>query len=398
MPADVNGTINIIAEVVGKGQSPSNNANALAGKNAQETEKNRRNFLGITLDANKIKLVMFSLLSQSKVLGSTLQTTFRLLGILVDTILMPFVPILQAGMGFFTSIVQFIEKVSRGDWAGIWTDLKDWWTTAWNEGGGITGVIKAVLAGATGTAMLTALLATMLIGPRAGIWVLQKTFGAAATNGFMLSKKFIGKLIGWSSSLIRTGANAGTSVLKTVGNVLLSTAGLLKKLFWKATPMWGKEFLKNAWGLLKWGGVKLGTAVANLSRGLWSSRLLGAARIGGTAVLGWIGSLFGAMGIGAGTFGLMGTLGLIALLGTAMVVTGFFILNALTNLVLDQGLAKTWTDYVDSMFERGAEGAWRAMNIPGGGGNYDTGPAMGLDSIWTIGSGKDDPQRTGTKP
>ena len=94
----------------------------------------------------------------------------------------------------------------------------------------------------------------------------------------------------------------------------------------------------------------------------------------------------------------MGTLGLIALLGTAMVVTGFFILNALTNLVLDQGLAKTWTDYVDSMFERGAEGAWRAMNIPGGGGNYDTGPAMGLNSIWTIGSGKDDPQRTGTKP
>ena len=153
MPADVNGTISIIAEVVGKGQSPSDNANALAGKNAKETEKNRRSFLGIASDSTKMKLVLFSLLAKSKVVGSTLQTTFRLLGILMDTVLMPFVPILQDGMGFFTSVVQFIEKASRGDWSGIWTDLKDWWTTSWDEDGGITGVIKAVLAGATGTAI-----------------------------------------------------------------------------------------------------------------------------------------------------------------------------------------------------------------------------------------------------
>jgi hypothetical protein len=316
----------------------------------------------------------------------------------MDTVLMPFVPILQDGMGFFTSVVQFIEKASRGDWSGIWTDLKDWWTTAWNEGGGITGVIKAVLAGATGTAMLTALLATMLIGPRAGIWVLQKTFGAAATNGFMLSKKFIGKLIGWSSSLIRTGANAGTSVLKTVGNVLLSTAGLLKKLFWKATPMWGKEFLKNAWGLLKWAGVKLGGTALKLVGAAWSSRLLGVARIGGTAVLGWIGSMFGAMGLGATAFVGLLKVGWIALLGLGMVVGGFFILNALSNLLLDQGIAKTWTDYVESMFERNVEGAFDALGgLPGGGANWDTTGAMGLQNVWTIGGGKDDPQRKGAK-
>jgi len=398
MPADVNGTISIIAEVVGKGQSPSDNANALAGKNAKETEKNRRSFLGIASDSTKMKLVLFSLLAKSKVVGSTLQTTFRLLGILMDTVLMPFVPILQDGMGFFTSVVQFIEKASRGDWSGIWTDLKDWWTTSWDEDGGITGVIKAVLAGATGTAMLTALMATMMLGPRAGIWVLQNTFGLAAKGGYMLSKAFIGKLIGWSTSLIRTGADVGTSVLKTVGTVLLNTAGLVKKLFWKAVPMWGKQFLLKSWGLLKWAGVKLGGTALKLVGAAWSSRLLGVARIGGTAVLGWIASIFGAMGITAGTFAGLASYGWIALLGVGMVVGGFFILNALSNLLLDQGIAKTWTDYVESMFERNVEGAFDALGgLPGGGGNWDTTGAMGLQNVWTIGGGKDDPQRKGAK-
>ena len=213
----------------------------------------------------------------------------------------------------------------------------------------------------------------------------------------MLSKAFIGRLIGWSTSLVRTAADVGTSVVRTIGTVLLGTAGLVKKLFWKATPMWGKQFLLKSWGLLKWAGVRLGGTALKLVGAAWSSRLLGVARIAGTTALGWIGSLFGAMGLPALFTGL-GSVGWIALLGVGMVVGGFFILNALTNLLLGQGLAKTWTDYVESMFERSVEGAWRAMNIPGGGGNWDSGPAMGLDSIWTIGGGHGDPQRNGKKP
>tara|TARA_R110002012_G_scaffold234538_1_gene408137 strand:+ start:442 stop:1572 length:1131 start_codon:yes stop_codon:yes gene_type:complete len=328
MPADVNGTINIIAEVVGRGQSPSNNANVLEGRTAQETEKNRRGFLDLALDSKKIKLVIFGLLANSKILGTTLQSTARLIGLLVDVLLMPFLPILMAGMGFFASIVSFVLKVSEGDWSGIWTDLRDWWTTTWEEDGGLVGIIKAVLAGASGTAALTALIATFFIGPRAGLWVLQNTFFAAATNGYMLSKAFIGKLMGWTSTLFRGARDGGGSVLKTVGNALLSTAGLLKKLFAKITPVWAKDFLIKSWGLLKIAGKALTGTAANLISTLWKSRLLGVARIGGT----WIAGLFGSLGLG-GALATLGFYGLLLLAGVALMVTGFWVLNALSNMI-----------------------------------------------------------------
>lgn len=341
MPADVNGTINIIAEVVGRSQSPSNNANVLEGRTAQETEKNRRGFLGLALDGRKIKLVMFGLLAQSKIIGTTLQTTFRLIGILVDVFLMPFIPILQDGMGFFSSIVTFTVKLMNGDWSGIWNDLKDWWYGNWEEGGGLVGIIKAVLSGATGTAALTALIATMFMGPRAGIWVLQNTFGLALKGGYLLSKNFIGKLMGWTSTLFRGARGGGGSVLKTVGNVLLNTAGLLKKLFWKVTPVWGQTFLKNAWGLLKWTGKKLTGTAANLVSGLWKSKLLRVGKIGVTSVLGWVGALMAKLGIGAFLSGAAAGLGfffLLSLVTIGAVVGGMFVLNALSNAIWNKGL------------------------------------------------------------
>ena len=337
MPADVNGTINIIAEVVGKGQSPSNAANVLEGRTAQETEKNRRGFLGLALDANKVKLVIFGLLANSKILGSTLQAVSRIIGLLVDTLLMPFIPLLMAGMGFFASIVSFVLKVSDGDWSGIWTDLKDWWITNWEDGGGMLGIIKAVLAGASGVAALTALVATFLIGPRAGVWVLQNTFGTVASKGYMLSKAFIGKLMGWSSTLFRGGTSTGTSVVKTVvntvGNVILGTAGLLKKLFSKITPVWTKNILMKAWGLTKIAGKALSGAAAKLVSGLWSSRLLGVAKLGGT----WIAGLFGSLGIGS-ALATVGFYALIALATVGLVVAGIWVLNAIANKLFKKNI------------------------------------------------------------
>jgi hypothetical protein len=333
MPADVNGTIKIIAEVVGKGQAPSNDANVLAGRTAQETEKNRQGFLGLALDANKIKLVILGMLANSKILGTTLQNTARMIGLVVDVLLMPFLPILMDGMGFFASIVSFVLKVSKGDWSGIWTDLKDWWTTNWEDGGGLLGIIKAVLSGASGVAALTALVATFFIGPRAGVWVLENTFGTVAKKGYMLSKAFLGKLMGWSSSLIRGGAGAGTSIVKTVGNVLLGTAGLINKLFSKIAPVWAKEFLKTAWGLTKIAALKLSGMAAKLVSGLWSSRLLGVARIGGT----WIAGLLGSLGIGPALASL-GSFSLLLLATVAMVVTGIWVLNAIANKIFNKNI------------------------------------------------------------
>ena len=319
--------------MVGKGQAPSNDANVLAGRTAQETEKNRQGFLGLALDANKIKLVILGMLANSKILGTTLQNTARMIGLVVDVLLMPFLPILMDGMGFFASIVSFVLKVSKGDWSGIWTDLKDWWTTNWEDGGGLLGIIKAVLSGASGVAALTALVATFLVGPRAGVWVLENTFGTVAKKGYMLSKAFLGKLMGWSSSLIRGGAGAGTSIVKTVGNVLLGTAGLITKLFSKITPVWTKEILKAAWGLTKTAALKLTGQAAKLVSGLWSSKLLGVARIGGT----WIVSLLGATGIG-GALGTVGVYALLLLATVGLVVSGIWVLNAIANKIFNKNI------------------------------------------------------------
>ena len=393
MPTDVNGTINIIAEVVGKGQAPSNDANVLAGRTARETENNRKGFLELAGDAKKVKLVVLGLLGNSKIFGTTLQNTARMIGMLVDVLLMPFIPIFMAGMGFFASIVSFVVKVSEGDWSGIWTDLKEWWTTNWDEGGGLVGIIKAVLAGASGVAALTALIATFVVGPRAGAWVLQNTFGLAAKGGYMLGKSFIKNLLGWTKKAATSAPGAASTVAKTVGNALLGASGLVAKLFSKITPVWTKSFLQGAWGLTRVAAMKLGEAATSLITTVWKSRLFGVARIGLAAGASWIGSLFGALKIGAALVGL-GTAGLFALAAIGLVVGGFFVLNALTNKIFGKGIFETWSDYINSLFERSETGGWQATNIPGGGGNYDAGISFGAFLVPPPGNGN--PQRAGT--
>jgi hypothetical protein len=345
MPTDVNGTINIIAEVVGKGQAPSNDANVLAGRTSKETENNRRGFLELAGDAKKIKLVMLGLLANSKIFGTTLQNTARMIGMLVDVLLMPFIPIFMEGMGFFASIVSFVVKVSKGDWSGIWTDLKDWWTTNWDEGGGLVGIIKAVLAGASGVAALTALVAAFVVGPRAGLWVLQNTFLKAITGGYMLGRSFLKNLLGWSKKAATGAPGVISTVAKTVGNALLGASGLVAKLFKKITPVWTKNALMGAWGLLKVATLKLGTVASNLVGGLWKSRLFGVARIGLAAGASWIGSLFAATGIG-GALGLIGPVALFALAVVGLMVTGAWVLNALFNKVFGMGIKEAFEEYL----------------------------------------------------
>ena len=126
-----------------------------------------------------------------------------------------------------------------------------------------------------------------------------------------------------------------------MGNALLGTTGLLKKLFSKITPVWAKTFLMQAWGLTSTAAKALSGAAGKLVSGLWSSRLLGVARIGGT----WIAGLFGSLGIG-GALATVGFYALIALAAVGLVVGGMFVLNALANKIFGMSFGALWVEAI----------------------------------------------------
>ena len=167
MPADVNGTINIIAEVVGNNQSPSKSGDILAGRDKQETAKNRKGFLEIVKYSKTLRFVMFGLVTQSTVMSTTLGALVRLLGILLDSFLMPFLPTLIAGMNVFATWTKFLLTMTwPEDWGVFWQDLVDWWNNQWETKGGLVGIIKDLFRDAAGVSLLSALFATMILGPR----------------------------------------------------------------------------------------------------------------------------------------------------------------------------------------------------------------------------------------
>ena len=77
MPADVNGTINIIAEVVGNNQSPSKAGSILEGRNKKQTDANRKGFLEMVKHSKTLRFIMFGLVTQSSVMSTTLGALVR---------------------------------------------------------------------------------------------------------------------------------------------------------------------------------------------------------------------------------------------------------------------------------------------------------------------------------
>ena len=90
-----------------------------------------------------------ALISQSKILGTTMSTFMQLIGTLVDIFLRPLVPLLMPLLKGLGSIVanaakgmaEIMRSVKDVGWAetfklvaiGAWAEIKDSFTTAWNE-------------------------------------------------------------------------------------------------------------------------------------------------------------------------------------------------------------------------------------------------------------------------
>ena len=347
MPTDVSGTINIIAEVVGRNQTATNDANdVLEGKNKQAKNKNRKNILGVALEMKTLVkiLTIGGLASQSKTASQSMGTIFRMLGFLVDVILMPLVPFFVRGLTVMGNILTFVQNFQWPSSMGeVWESLKDWWQNQWEEKGGLTGIIKEFFLDVTGVILLTSLLATFTLGPRAGLWILQNTFG----RGAMLTKDFIGKLLGWTKKT----ATVLLQTVRTIGNyathALLNAPGLMKRMFVKSA-LFTKSMLAKAFGLVKFlpGGTKATKAATLASKYLWKAALFG------TMILGslWtaVGSIFGALGISSALGAMGGALlpFLFSLLFVGAVVSGIWVLNYILkkvfNKTLDEIIADTW--------------------------------------------------------
>ena len=339
MPADVNGTINIIAEVVGNNQSPSKAGSILEGRNKKQTDANRKGFLEMVKHSKTLRFIMFGLVTQSSVMSTTLGALVRLLGILLDSFLMPLVPLLKRGMDTFSDWVLFIANFEwPEDWGAYWQSLIDWWNNQWETKGGLVGIIKELFLDAAGVSLLSALFATFALGPRSGLWVLQNTFG----TGAKLTVSFLKGLLGWTKTAAKTGGGVITSVLKTVGTVLLSTGGLLKKLFGK-TPVFLKKQLHKAWGLARMAGASVVTLA-------WRGLLFAAgpimAALSGAG--GVIASVWSALGLGS-ALAALGVAAFWVILIGGLIVTSIWISNALMNRVFGKGLWEVWNDFIESL-------------------------------------------------
>ena len=316
MPTDVSGTINIIAEVVGQGKtSPGQAKNILDGKNKKDNDSNANSIFGISLEMKNLQKIigLVGLLGSSKIVSSALSTIFRLLGTLVDLVLMPLIPLFARGIKVFANIVNFINNFSwPTDWGQVWDDLKLWWENQWETKGGLWGIIKGLFLDASGVALTAALLAGITKGPSAGWWVLKNTFGAVPK----WSKSFIKKIFGWSKSFVTTAIRWTAVAAKWAGGALASGANLLLRLIpgGEKAALFTKKMVKKAFGL---GKAFAGT----VARAAWKTILFSK-----TAIFGGLAAIFGAIGLGgltlAGTawIALIATLIVGAIVATATVI------------------------------------------------------------------------------
>ena len=362
MPADVNGTINIIAEVVGRGQtSPAEAGDILSGKNKKgDQRKNTLNIMGMNLEIGKLVKIMgvAGILAQSKIMQGGIRAIFDLLGALMDTLIAPLMPILMVGLSVFANIVNIVANISMPEsWSALWEGLLSWWTTTWEEQGGLWGMIKATMKGAAGVSLLTALMATMLFGPRSGWWVLSNTFG----KGVGLTQSLLSNIFGLGGrrSLPARIIDLGRTVGGFAVDALASTKTLATRMFAK-TALFRKAVLSRAMGL-----VNKVPYVSKLAAGAWKYALFGAQAAGTVVGAGAGGVLSVAKSliktIGRLSSGFMTKVKLIGLLIGVTVVSGIILLNYLMNKIIGKGIADTVEDLISGWVDSAVGGFIEAV-------------------------------------
>tara|TARA_R110002074_G_scaffold108545_1_gene234242 strand:+ start:1095 stop:2282 length:1188 start_codon:yes stop_codon:yes gene_type:complete len=350
MPADVSGTINIIAEVVGRGQeSPAAAGDVLKGKNKRDERKNTLNILGMQFEIGKLLKIMgvAGILSQSKLMSGSIKAIFDLLGALMDIVIAPLMPLLMKGLTIFAGIVNAAANMSIPDsWSDLWQGLLDWFTNLWETEGGLWGIIKATLEGAAGVSLLTALLATMTFGPKTGWWVLSNTFGKGVgfTTAFLSSIFGIGSKQSLPTRLMNAGKTAGTFVAQAFA----SSTALAKRMFSKAA-LFTKSKISAAMGLA--GKVPY---VSKLASKAWKAVLFTGQAVGAAAgaAAGAAGSALGVLRKVATSVAKVATgkIGLLVILGALVVFASFSaiaVLNYLCNQIIGKGIADT----LDGLFD-----------------------------------------------
>tara|TARA_R100000808_G_scaffold10395_1_gene27661 strand:- start:34180 stop:35385 length:1206 start_codon:yes stop_codon:yes gene_type:complete len=350
MPTDVSGTINIIAEVVGRNQTMSSAGHDITeAKDKRTKEKNRKNLLGVALEMKTLVkiLTVGGLVYQSKVLSQSLSTIGNLLGFLVDVLLLPFVPLFTRGLNVMANILNaannFEWPKGKEGWKTVWEDLLAWWQKQWDEKGGLVGIIKEFFLDVTGTILLTALLSTLVFGPKTGMWILSNTFGWGTGQGVRLTKSFLGTLLGWSKQVGSALINATKMGVTLIGEGLASSGTLLRRMFPKSAALFTKKLVSSAFGLVHYlpGGRKATRSASRAARLGWAALLFSTSYIGGK--LGIVKNILTSLGIQA-TLMSVGKLVLLKFLFVlfvgAVVVTGAMVINYILQKTIGKSLGE----------------------------------------------------------
>jgi hypothetical protein len=260
MSADyVEGTIKIIAEVVGNAKSPAAGTGSLDQGDDKDNEKQKRHILGIEMSMKNLTKIMgvAGILSQSKIMSSSLTTIMRLFGAFIDIILAPLAPFLVRGLVILGKVIKFIQAFLQNPWQALkdaWTGLVRWFHTTWDEQGGFWGVLKEAAASVTGLILITTMFGAMtgLISPK---WFLGKIFatGKLITKSALKAALGLAKFVAWSApKFILT---KSWLALKMFGQGVLFSAGKLKALFGLARTFVGPAINAAWWGARIFGGV-----------------------------------------------------------------------------------------------------------------------------------------------
>ena len=172
----------------------------------------------------------------------------------------------------------------------------------------------------------------------------------------MLTVGFLKTLLGWTKTAATTGGSFVMNTLRTLGTVLLSAGGLVKKLFSNA-PVFLKTQLTKAWGLARMAGASVATMA-------WRGLLFAAGSIGTalSASGGVIASVWSALGLGS-ALAAIGYVAFWALVIAAIIVTSIWVANWITNRIFKKGLWQLWEDYIESL----GDWAYNQMITLGGG-------------------------------